>query len=849
VALAALLLCIVGGRAAVAQPGDVMTATATAQRVKAAPGDRFAVAIILNFGEGWHAWPNKPVVPKGMEDLVAIPTEVKIAKDMPAPVGVDVLLDRTQWPEPHEIESAAFTGDPVKIQAYSGRAVIYVPVTVGAEAKPGPVVLAFDVSYQACNDTMCMPPTAAHASAKLEVIGAGGATEAGADEALFKDFKTSVFAEPPKVAKPQPAPGLLPAPAKKPGEVLSASAIAQHTTTAPGDQFAVAVVMTLDDGWHVWPNKPVVPKGLEKDLTPRPTTVKVAAGFVAPKGIGIHVDQAQWPEPREVESAGFTGSPVRVLSLVGRFAAYVPITVAADAAPGEVEIPLEVSYQACNDSTCNQPTTALTSVKFRIGKTVEAAADEKEFAGFKASVFAEILSGAPQTASNAPTGGVAAAPGPLPSLFGYELPDPRGPVGIAVLLIVSILGGAVMNLTPCVLPVIPIKVMTLTQHAGSPHRALRLGLWMALGIVAFWTAIGVPMAFISSALDPSRYIFGIWWVTLSIGVIIVAMGLGIMGMFNITLPQSVYMMNPKADTPWGSFVFGIMTAILGLPCFGFVAGGLLAAASTMPAISTMSVFFGIGAGMAVPFLVLAAKPELLKKMPRTGPASELVKQVMGLMLLAGAGYFIAVGLQTLAANKPYVADALQWWTPALFLSLGGLWLAARTFQITSSAGRRLVFGVIGLLLIVASVSLALSQTREKRENYLKLKAAETMGDAFVTGAWNDYTPAKFDKARAAGKIVVADFTANWCLICETLKQAVLDVDPVNAQIMKDDVVVFKVDLSSEGAPGWKFLNSIGRVGIPTLAIFTPGVEQPEIFNAYTSSTVMEALKRAREKAK
>jgi thiol:disulfide interchange protein len=225
---------------------------------------------------------------------------------------------------------------------------------------------------------------------------------------------------------------------------------------------------------------------------------------------------------------------------------------------------------------------------------------------------------------------------------------------------------------------------------------------------------------------------------------------------------------------------------------------------------------------------------------------------MGLMLLAGAAYFIVSGLHTLITSKPYIGETMRWWAPALFLSLGGVWLMYRTIQITKKTLPRSLFSVVGVLLVVGSIAFSLSDTRKSRENYLKLLQAEAAlraaggnADDFVPGAWNLYTPAKYEKARAAGKIVVADYTANWCLICETLKQAVLDVDPVHSEIMKDDVVVFKVDLSADDAPGWKFLNDIGRVGIPTLAIFTPSVEKPEILNAYTSTNVMEALKRAR----
>jgi len=109
---------------------------------------------------------------------------------------------------------------------------------------------------------------------------------------------------------------------------------------------------------------------------------------------------------------------------------------------------------------------------------------------------------------------------------------------------------------------------------------------MAIGVVAFWAALGAPLALLvaygKGFVDPSAFIFGRWYITLGLGAVIALMGLGIMGLFAINLPQKAYMINPSADNAQGSFLFGVMTAVLGLPCFGFVVAPLLAGAATMP---------------------------------------------------------------------------------------------------------------------------------------------------------------------------------------------------------------------------------------------------------------------------
>ncbi|MEM7622020.1 MAG: cytochrome c biogenesis protein CcdA, partial [Planctomycetota bacterium] len=391
------------------------------------------------------------------------------------------------------------------------------------------------------------------------------------------------------------------------------------------------------------------------------------------------------------------------------------------------------------------------------------------------------------------------------------------------------LGGFVLNLTPCVLPVIPIKVMTISHHAGSPGKSLMLGLWMFLGVVAFWFGIGLPVALVSGFADPSM-LFGIWWVTLSIGLLIAVMGVGIMGAFSIELPSNVSAISPKADSPVGSFLFGVMTAVLGLPCFGFVAGALLAGTATMPWWLVLTIFTAIGAGMGLPYLVLAAKPEWVNKIPRTGPASELVKQVMGLLLLAAAAYFIGSGVLALVGPQdlPWWGKIIHWWGVALFAAAAGLWLITRTLSISKNAAMRAAMAVIALVLGTGGVAAATSQTDKARNDF-----------------WLPYSEDALNARLAGGDVVVLDFTAEWCLNCKALEAAVLGVDPVKPLLLSTGVVPFKADLTRSDAPGWDKLTALGKTGIPTLAVFGPGTAEPWIANAYTSREVVDAIERAK----
>lgn len=615
---------------------------------------------------------------------------------------------------------------------------------------------------------------------------------------------------------------------------VSVSVVPSLTAVRPGERLILAVIFNSLEGWHIWPEAGVaLPPAVDEsairtaiDLPENPP--EGLAGFA-----GI-----QWPTAKDTPVANPEGgTPITVPTYGGRAIAYIPVEIAPGAKPGPRTLQLTVHFQACNEVTCAGPEDLSVSASFEISPAAGTPNQPDLFADFRAEAV---------RTPRPPGAEAAASPGAAqpPSLFGVQFPTPDRPIGLLVLLLVSIIGGAVLNLTPCVLPVIPIKIMTLVHHAGSARRAWVLGLWMALGVVVFWVAAGLPMAFFNAALDPSRIIFGTWWVTLGLGVLIALMGLGIMGLFMINLPQSLYMVNPKVDSPWGSFVFGIMTAVLGLPCFGFVAGGLLAGAAGQPGFVVMDIFLGLGLGMALPYLILSARPGLVDRIPRTGPASELVKQVMGLLLLAAAAFFVSAGIKSLLAEKPYLSESMSWWAVAFFVVLAGLWLTLRTLQISKKVWPRLVMPVVAIGASALAVVFADGLAATAKEDFLRRSVAGESDDSIVPGAWLPYTPARLEKALASGKVVVADFTADWCINCKFLKRTYLDTNPVRARVQKDDVVLIEVDLSSKSAPGWSFLADLGRSNVPTLAVFGPGVSQPILYNAYTADHVLSAIDRA-----
>lgn len=622
----------------------------------------------------------------------------------------------------------------------------------------------------------------------------------------------------------QPSVATIPADDEDASPPVSISAQLSTDSAAPGSDFVVAIILDHAEHWHTNLNDPIVPEEMGS-FRPVPTQLAL------PEAEGLEFGPVQWPEPISVPvDFLFTGTPVMYQVYAEQAVLYVPVSVSAEAPAGQISFDLGLTYQACDDKTCLPPETEKMTLSITIdpNAAVDPAAWPDVFDAYDPDSIAAVdTNGASQEESEVPSR----------QFLGFiTLPAPDSAAGIAVLAFFAAVGGFVLNLTPCVLPVIPIKVMTITQHAGEKRsKALMLSLWMAAGVIAFWIAIGIPMAFIARKLDPSM-IFGFWWLTALIGIIILVMGIGIMGLFQIKLPQQVYAVNPKADSPWGSLVFGVMTAILGLPCFGFVAGALLAGAATMPPMLVMTVFAFMGIGMAFPYVVLAVFPALLKSVPRTGPASELVKQVMGLLMIAAAAYFLGTSVISYGSgngwNFVWWGKTVHWWAIGIVGIATGLWLAIQTIRITKSIGKRAAFGIIGLFFAFSGSYVAYGQTMHQYHNF-----------------WQPYSRDFLQASLDNGQIVVLDFTAEWCLNCKALEATVLAKEPVKPELLSADVVPMVADLTSLSAPGWSFLNDeLGQTGIPFLAIFTPGQDQPVwVSNAYTSNQVLEGIDLARSK--
>ena len=618
-------------------------------------------------------------------------------------------------------------------------------------------------------------------------------------------------------------------PVRSSEEAVRISVEAAAARVAPGADVPVAIVLDFRPSWHAWSDDRSLPASVARfdgaiHTSVHVDTASIGAGILRaaaaptpmrpgmPGPDGTAAALVQWPAYATIEAdVGDGKKPYAVFS--EQAVIFLPLVVAPDAPAGQATLKGYVQLQACDDSTCVAPA----DIPFTVSVTVEpgatVGAPGPRFASFDPSIFASIHSG---------QRGAAAV---RFDIFGrtFEI-DPTGS-GFLALLLVAALGGSLLNFTPCVLPVIPLKILSISRAAGHPRRCLALGVALSAGVVLFWLALGAAMSLISGFTSANQ-LFQYPLFTIGVGVVIAVMALGMCGAFNVVLPQRVYMVETKQDTLPGAVGFGVMTAVLSTPCTAPLMGAAAAWAVTESPATVLSVFGSIGAGMALPYLILSAKPKLVDRVPRSGPASDALKTTMGLLLLAAAAYFVGSGLSGAMVTAPDPPSTAYWWVVAACAIGAGCYMFARTMALAKSIRTRMALGAASALIVAISVGVGVRMTDK--------------GPI----PWTYYTPERFAEALARGDAVMLDFTAEWCLNCKTLEKTVLESSPVVARIAKGGVVPMKVDITGSNDPGRAKLKEAGRVTIPFLVVYAPSGAVTLESDLYTPTQVVEAIDTA-----
>lgn len=283
----------------------------------------------------------------------------------------------------------------------------------------------------------------------------------------------------------------------------------------------------------------------------------------------------------------------------------------------------------------------------------------------------------------------------LTSVAGIELKDS----GLPVILGVAFLVGVVLNVVPCVLPVLPIKAVGFYEAARhSRSRSILYGAVFSLGIVAAFAALAIAVPILG--LKWGEWISNPWFAGILSGVLLLAAAQAF-GWLEFVLPASVNRFDASHETIAGNFAWGVMTAVLSTPCTIGMFSAVITIALGLGTLLGTVVMIVVGVGMAAPYLLLSAFPEAAKNFPRTGPWPNVVKQMTGFILVAIALFFIQPVLPLALRGNPI------WWLIFACVAASALFLLARTIQIAPRIRPIAISSAIGAVLVAGGLYLTL----------------------------------------------------------------------------------------------------------------------------------------------
>ncbi|AGK57116.1 hypothetical protein HYPDE_27183 [Hyphomicrobium denitrificans 1NES1] len=398
----------------------------------------------------------------------------------------------------------------------------------------------------------------------------------------------------------------------------------------------------------------------------------------------------------------------------------------------------------------------------------------------------------------------------------------------------ALLGGLMLNLMPCVLPVLSLKLLALAGYAGAERRAARIGLLAtAAGVIVSFAILAAALIALKAA--GSAIGWGIQfqqpWFLAGMALVTTLFAASLWGWAPIFLPTGVA--NAIGSVRGhgrvsNAFLMGAFATLLAASCSAPFVGTAIGFALARGPIDIALVFGALGFGMAAPFLAIAALPGLIAYLPRSGRWMIWLERVLGVALIGTTAWLLSVLALEAGTELALVTGALL----ALLLAA----LAWRQQRLTAGLAKRSLgvaaVGLAALAVLVPSL----------RGEAALTKVTSSKGEA---GQWQPFDEAAVHESVAAGNTVLVDITAAWCLTCKANELAVFDRSPVAEKLRDPRVVAMRADWTRADPAITAYLQSFGRYGVPLDVVYGPeaphGIPLPELL---TSGAVMEALARA-----
>jgi thiol:disulfide interchange protein/DsbC/DsbD-like thiol-disulfide interchange protein len=411
-----------------------------------------------------------------------------------------------------------------------------------------------------------------------------------------------------------------------------------------------------------------------------------------------------------------------------------------------------------------------------------------------------------------------------------------GPAVFLQAVLFAILGGLILNLMPCVFPILAMKAASLSASAHDVGRARRHGLAFLAGVLTTFVLLAGVLLALRAAGEAVGWGFQLQSppVTAGLALLMLAVALNLSGVFHIGAGLQGAGSGPLARLPGapGAFLTGVLAVVVAAPCTAPFMAFALGAALVMPWPMALLVFLGLGLGLALPFVVVSLTPGLLSRLPRPGPWMERFKNLLAFPMYATALWLAWV------FSRQTGAEALGLLFIAGLLLALGAWLIG-SGQAERMAGRRdrlhLTAGVVALLLaLVALVAAARAPVSQPDD------AASRPGAGPASAPWST---AAVEAALAEGRPVLVNFTADWCVTCKINERTSLSSAGVAEAVDRSNAVYLVGDWTRRDDAITTELQRHGRSGVPLYLLYAPGAAGPRILpQLLTEGVVIGALK-------
>ncbi|MYI84363.1 MAG: thiol:disulfide interchange protein [Rhodothermaceae bacterium] len=402
---------------------------------------------------------------------------------------------------------------------------------------------------------------------------------------------------------------------------------------------------------------------------------------------------------------------------------------------------------------------------------------------------------------------------------------------LPILILFALIGGLLLNLMPCVFPVLSIKLLSLAQH-NKLNSATRTwhGVAFAAGVIVSFLVLAGLLFALRAAGSQIGWGFQLQspLFVASMAFLFLAIGLNLFGVFDIRgfsftgLTQS-----GSSHSVTRSCLDGALATLVATPCTAPFMGAALGAAVVLPTAQALAIFVALGLGMAAPYVILSTFPVLFNKLPRPGQWMETLKHVLAFPMLG-----TTVWLAWVFGNQAGV-NGLSLLLLGLLLFAVAAWIVGRwpSVQVTSTV--RIVTRGIALIMTCMGIWFAYQGAQQESVSH---------ADATSDGLWSAYSTEQVQQLSREGRPVFVDFTAAWCLTCQVNKKTTLSSSTLLSAFAEKDVVLMRADWTSRNAEITRALESHGRSGVPLYVLY-PGNNDPPVLlpEVLTESIVVDAL--------